>query len=450
MHKRLINYVHQHQLFNRGNRLLLAISGGLDSVVLADLLHQSGFVFGMAHVNFGLRGAESNRDEMFVRQLATQYGATLSVAHFDAKQFAATEGCSVQVAARKLRYDWFDRLTSSNGGNETIPTHILTAHHADDNTETLLMNFFKGTGISGLRGILPRQGKLVRPMLCFTREEIMQYATEKKLAWVEDSSNESDAYTRNYFRHQVIPLVEAQFPAVMQNLQDNALRFRDIELLYRRQVALAKKQLLEQKGNEVHIPVLKLQKTVGLRTILYEIITEYGFTALQTDEVLALLNSETGKYVASATHRVIKHRYWLIIAPQRVDDATIFIAEGEGTVALPGGEYLRVELLENQTREIVPAPEVALLDADLVQFPLLIRGWKSGDYLYPLGMRKKKKVSRLLSDLKRSMVQKEHTRVVEMNRKLLWVINERIDDRFKITPATTRVLRLTYAKKKGG
>ncbi len=449
MLKRFLDYIYTERLFSKGDRLLLAVSGGLDSTALVKLVHEAGYAFVIAHCNFGLRGEESDRDEAFVRRLGRQYGAEVAVRCFDTKAYAAREQLSIQAAARQLRYAWFEELLQEWQASGRPLTFILTAHHADDNIETLLMNFFKGTGISGLRGILPRQGRIVRPLLCFTREEIKSYAEAQGLEWVEDSSNESDHYTRNYFRHHVIPLIEKQYPAAMHNLQGNLQRFRDIEALYRRQVEQEKKQLLEQRGGEVHIPVLKLQKSTAPRTILYEVISNYGFSAAQTDEAMALLNSETGKYAASATHRLIRNRSWLIIAPLYAEDASVYVLKEEGTVGLPGGMLLKAECLTQVEGPVPAAPEIALLDAKHIQFPLVIRRWKSGDYFYPLGMPKKKKVGRFLSDLKRSVTRKEAVWVVEMNRKIIWVMGERIDDRFKITPATTAVIRLSYRKNGG-
>ena len=228
---------------------------------------------------------------------------------------------SIQVAARELRYKWFDELVVIKTANAPLPnphrhrSYLLTAHHANDNIETALMNFFKGTGIKGLHGILPKQKRLLRPLLFAKKEELLSFATENNLSFVEDSSNITDKYTRNYFRNQLIPSIQKVFPEVEDNLLHNIERFKDTEILYQQAVQLHKKKLLEYKGNEIHIPVLKLLKAEPLKTIIYEIIKEYGFTAHQTDEVLHLLKSESGKYVSSSTHKIIKDRKWIIITP---------------------------------------------------------------------------------------------------------------------------------------
>src|ERR1700737_1326684 len=226
-------FIDKENLFSHGDKLLLAVSGGVDSVVLCELCQQAGFDFVIAHCNFQLRKAESLRDEDFVRQLAGKYGKEVFVRRFETERYAAEKKISIQVAARELRYAWFHELIDSSTAR-----YILTAHHLDDNIETLLMNFFKGTGISGLRGILPKQGKLLRPLLFAGKDELRQFAVDNNLSWMEDSSNQSDKYTRNYFRHRVIPLVQTLYPEAIHNLADNIQRFRDIEQLYCQSVEL--------------------------------------------------------------------------------------------------------------------------------------------------------------------------------------------------------------------
>ena len=247
-------------------KLVLAVSGGVDSVVLADLCHQAGFQFVIAHCNFQLRGAESTRDEDFVRSLGEKYNKEVVVKHFDTKAYAEANKCSIQVAARELRYEWFESLTINRRPlteADSLPPFrgwgLVTAHHADDNIETLLLNFFRGTGISGLHGILAKQGNVIRPLLFAKREEMVAYAKENNLSWVEDSSNASDKYSRNFVRHQVVPLMKTIYPQVETNLLGNIERFKEIELIYNASVAQTKAKLMEIKGNESHIPILKLK-----------------------------------------------------------------------------------------------------------------------------------------------------------------------------------------------
>ena len=286
------DFIKKENLFQPKDKLLLAVSGGVDSVVLCELCRQAGYDFVIAHCNFQLRGGESERDEQFVRRLAKKDGVEIFVERFETEEYAEKNKCSIQVAARQLRYKWFaEILTTSLLGLK----YVLTAHHANDNIETLLMNFFKGTGINGLQGIIPKQNKIVRPLLFAKKEELFGFAKENNLSFVEDSSNASDKYTRNYFRNQLIPAIRKTFPQVEDNIVKNIDRFKDIEMLYRQSIDLHKKKLLEKKGEEIYIPVLKLLKTEPLSTIVYEIIKDFGFTSNQTDEVIKLLRSDSGK-----------------------------------------------------------------------------------------------------------------------------------------------------------
>jgi len=304
------------------------------------------------------------------------------------------------------------------------------------------MHFFRGTGIHGLRGMLPKQGHLVRPLLFARKQELKQFATENKLSWVEDSSNALDKYSRNYFRNQLIPLVQHIYPEAENNLAGNLRRFADMEQLYEQALALHKKKLLEYKGEEVHIPVLKLQKSEPLHTIVYEIISDFGFSAAQTEEVIKLLGSESGHYVQSATHRIIKNRRWLIIARAQAGQAqTLVIDADEDRIVFENGT-LEMAQLKNKNVQLVNDPAIALIDQSTLQFPLLLRRWKKGDYFYPLGLKKKKKLARFFIDQKLSMTDKEKVWVLESNKKILWVVGLRIDDRFKITESTKQVLRI--------
>lgn len=457
-----MNLLHQFQLHWQQNffqlsttncHLLAAVSGGVDSVVLTDLIFHSGFSFTIAHCNFQLRGEESERDEAFVRSLGEKYGVETLVKKFDTLQFADEKKLSMQEAARELRYEWFKELLSqkAKGKSEngsanyplsTINYKLATAHHADDNVETVLFNIFRGTGINGLHGILPKQEKIIRPLLFAKREDILAYAKENKLEWVEDSSNTSSKYTRNYIRHEVLPMLKQIFPSVTENISNSIERWKEGEELYEQAIALHKKKLCEVKGNEVHIPVLKLQKSSPLKTIIFEIIKDFGFTPSQTEEVLALLQSESGKYVASSSHRIIRNRSWLIIAPNHTKQAdNILIEETDKRISFADGE-----LIIEHTANCQPSTgsSIATLDAAEIEFPLLLRKWKQGDYFYPLGMRKKKKLSRFLIDQKASIIEKEKVWVVESNKRILWIIGYRIDDRFKITPSTKEIIKLTF------
>jgi len=447
-----------HQLSTANCSLILAVSGGVDSVVLTNLIFNAGFNFSIAHCNFQLRGEESERDEAFVRSLAEKYGVAIHVKPFDTLQYAEENKLGIQEAARELRYGWFEELISQKSKVKsqnkakhsplsTLNSQLVTAHHADDNIETVLFNIFRGTGINGLHGILPKQEKIIRPLLFAKREEIVAYAKANKLQWVEDSSNESNKYTRNYIRHEVLPMLKQIFPSVTDNISNSIERWREAEELYHQSLSVHKKKLCTVKGNEVHIPVMKLQQSNPIKTITFEIIKDFGFTAAQTTDVISLLQSESGKYVASATHRIIRNRKWLIITPNKTAEAdNILIEAGEEQVVFAEGEM--VVDSRQLTVDRLPSTDnhIATLDSSDIKFPLLLRKWKQGDYFYPLGMRKKKKVSRFLIDQKVSLNDKEKVWVVESNKKIIWIVGHRIDDRFKITPSTKEVLRFSFKK----
>jgi tRNA(Ile)-lysidine synthase len=414
----------------------------------------------IAHCNFQLRGEESERDEISVRSLQNKYGKEVLVNRFDTEQYASQNKISIQEAARELRYKWFNEIVSGelsvvskkqNTHNSPFTIHIATAHHANDNIETLLINFFRGTGISGLHGIPAKQGKIIRPLLFAKREELMIYAKENHLEWVEDTSNTLDKYTRNFFRLQVIPAIKEVFPNVEENLLRNITRLKEAEILYQQAIQQQIKKLCGQKGNEVHVPILKLQKSEPLNTIIWEIIKLYNFHAAQVDEVKKLFDAENGSYIVSDLYRIIKNRNWLIIAPVQSEAAQhILIEKGDKKIRFENG----IVLLEELETKNLPAgrhglkPEtsnkIATLDAKEIKFPLFLRKWKQGDYFYPLGMQKKKKLGKFFIDQKLSKTEKEKVWVIEMNKKILWVIGYRIDDRFKIISSTKEVLRITF------
>lgn len=435
-------FIAEQKLFTARQKLLLAVSGGLDSAVLCALCAQCGFSFAIAHCNFQLRGEESERDEKFVKALAEKYRVPVYIKRFDTNTYAAEKKLSVQEAARELRYTWFNALLAQQDNSFHW---LLTAHHADDSVETSLMNYFKGTGIRGLRGILPKQGKIIRPLLFAGRQEIYQYAVDHSLAWVEDSSNASDKYTRNYFRHQVIPLIRERFPEAEKNMRMNMARFREAEQLYDQALAIHRKKLLVHKGNEVHIAVLKLKNAVPFNTILYEIIQAYGFSSAQTAAVAALLESESGRYVQSTTHRIIRNRAWLIITPIKQEVSSLIVIDELGTYAFGGGT-LKVEYCSGKNGKPSQDAMIATVNASLIKFPLILRPWKSGDYFYPLGMTKKKKLARFFIDQKLSAVEKEKVWVLEMNKKIIWVVGMRIDNRFRLLEGAEEGVRVSFSR----
>lgn len=432
--------IRQLNLFSPKDKLLLAVSGGVDSVVLCELCKQAGYDFIIAHCNFQLRGEESERDEQFVKELGKKYGTEVLVKKFDTEKYATETKISIQEAARELRYAWFAELVNSQFAES--PIYLLTAHHAADNAETVVMNFFRGTGLHGLTGIPVLSGYIRRPLLSFSKEELIRFAKENKLGFVEDSSNQSSKYTRNFFRNEIIPAISKVYPQVKENLQDNIIRFKEIEKLYRLSVGELKKRICKQKGNEIHVPVKQLM-SFNNRALIFEIISPYGFHEKQVDEVVKLADSESGKYIQSPTaaYRIIRHRHWFIVSPVQAKEAENIIIEKENGEIIFNEGKLRVEVTSNQ--QPATSNNIACLDLKEITFPLLLRKWKTGDYFYPLGMKKKKKISRFLIDQKLSKTEKEKLWVIESGQRIAWVVGYRIDERFRVTQKTKQVLQFS-------
>ena len=439
---------------NPDSLLLLAISGGIDSVVLAQLIARSGFKFEMAHMNFQLRGAESERDELFVRKLAQQLEVKLHVQRVNTTIFATEHKLSVQEAARELRYQWFaelrtDILTAAAHENKKQSgCWILTAHQADDNIETLLLHLFRGTGLEGLSGIQPVRKKeaLIRPLLPFYKKELAAYAVEQELTFVEDSSNATDHYTRNKLRQHLMPVLQELFPEVAKQLTGNIDRFREGLQIYRTAVQQQIDRITIRQGEELHIPIQSWKQLDPLSTFTWEIIHPFGFHAAQIPEIIKLLEAETGKFCQSATHRIIRNRKHLVIAPLSDQlPSVISIAENDQTILFSGGTIEQTTIAYERIPMDTPANEIYISTAEL-KYPLLLRKWQQGDYFYPLGLNKKKKISKFLIDLKLSITDKEKVFVLTSQDKIIWVVGLRLDHRFRLQATSGEALHLVHRK----
>lgn len=443
-----IDHITAQQLFSPQDHLLIATSGGADSVALCELCHRAGFRFTILHCNFQLRGTESDRDEQFVRELANRYGVEVAVKTFDTKTYAQIHSLSIQEAARALRYQWFAACRGPyQQPSAPHSVYVLTAHHRDDNIETLLMHFFRGTGLHGLTGIPPRGASkemsyLRRPLLPFPKTALLDFLSANGVEFVEDSSNQTEHYTRNYIRHTIIPAIEKVYPQVKDNLHDSIQRFTAIEKLYEQGVDHLRKKLCRYKGAEVHIPIKQFM-SYQHTSLIYALLSPYGFSEKQVEEVLRLAQRESGKYItaASGSHRIIRHRHWFILAPVQGTGIDIYvIEENMPALSFAGGKlYLKVTAPGTPGTD----PKIAMLDRSAISFPLLLRRWKPGDYFYPLGMKKKKKLARYFIDHKFSATEKEKVWVLESGQRIVWIVGHRIDDRFKLTAATKEVMQLT-------
>jgi tRNA(Ile)-lysidine synthase len=442
--KRLLNILEHRQWHSK--KIIVAVSGGADSMVLASLLLELGMTIAIAHCNFGLRQEESDGDEALVKAWADSRKIPLYVRRFDTRKQLEEHGGNLQETARELRYEWFEELRKETGFDL-----VATAHHSQDSVETMLINFFKGTGIAGMHGILPQQGSIIRPLLAFTKEELVQYAKTNNIPWREDSSNLKDDYTRNAIRHQLLPVIEKIFPGSLGNLAGNTIRFAETEQLYSQAIEGYRKKLLLQRNKDWYIPLLRLRHVVPLATVLWELVRPFGFSPAQAKEVLHLLDAETGKYIASRDYRIIRNRNFLIITPQQAIQSThILIEEGEGGVAAPGfslnARSIAYTPAEMDRIKNLGKHEICV-DAKQLKFPLVLRPWKTGDYFYPLGMnRKKKKVSRFLIEQKTPLHEKENVWVLESNQKIVWVVGMRPDERFKVGGATEKCVYFSVKK----
>lgn len=447
--ERYLEFIKACTLWQPEDHLLLAVSGGIDSVVLAHLTKDAGFAFSIVHCNFHLRGEESERDERFVQALARKMDVDYYLENFATQHYARENKLSVQEAARDLRYHWFREILSGKvnpvtGIKQSNPGYILTAHNMDDNVETVMMNFCKGTGLRGLKGMAVKKDRLIRPLLFAAREDILAYAKEKNIEWVEDSSNAEEKYTRNYFRHTVIPAIEKIYPQLKQQVRDNILRLNETAELYESALSIYKKKLLVIKEQEVHIPILRLKTLPAVQTLLYEIIKHYGFNHNQAAEVLRLCDAANASYIQSPSHRIIKNRKWLLITPlQAVKSSVYLIDKPGGRVDLENRQLTVKEADRSQVN--FGSEQQVYLSADHIHFPLIIRKWKQGDYFYPLGMPKKKKLARFFIDSKLSATEKENAWVVESDKKIVWVAGYRIDNRFRILPSTKKILSFTLS-----
>ncbi len=446
-------HINTYFSFLKNEKLLIAISGGVDSVVLTHLLNQLNCTILLAHCNFRLRGKDADQDEVFVKQLAKQLQVPVFTKSFETEKFAKQEKLSIQLAARKLRYNWFDELIK-----EHKLEYILTAHHADDNLETFLINTIRGTGLDGLTGIPEKNENIIRPLLPFSREQIEKYAKVNNIAWREDSSNAETKYLRNKIRHDVIPILKELNPSLLtsfgqtiENLKESRQIINDrIEEVFSNVISSNSKEecppersrrVILEKAKIQKINIKKLKELNNPKTYLYELLKNFGFT--EWNDITDLLEAQSGKQVLSKTHRLVKDRDFLLLTnllPVKVEEKEYKIAEKN--------EYLeaddfKLRLTHPKTQHsALSTQHLIYLDKDKLKFPLTVRKWKNGDYFYPLGMQGKKKLSKFFKDEKMSLLDKEKIWLLCSENQIVWVIGKRLDNRYKITNTTTNILKI--------
>jgi tRNA(Ile)-lysidine synthase len=428
---RFREFIHEQQLISPTASVLLAVSGGLDSVAMCELFHLAKIPFGIAHCNFGLRGKESEGDELFVKQLAKKYKVAFFSARFATKELAHKKGISIQMAARELRYAWFEKVRKENKYST-----VATAHHRDDVAETFLINLLRGSGIAGLHGIPLKQGNIIRPLLFSERKSIQAFVKKAKLKHREDSSNQKDDYQRNRLRHHVLPLLEEMRPGIADVLFETTVRIGDAEEIYRKEIERVMKTLVQKKGKERFISISLLKKVSPLETYLFEVLQPYGFGRDQLGFILNILDAEPGKYIQSDSYRLWKDRDRLIIAPkQKKEEGPVMISHRETNISEPIHLVISRKNLPKKF-SIPTSKSIAWLDEAKLQFPLTLRKWKQGDRFYPLGMNKAKKLSDFFIDNKVPVPEKENTWILISGKDICWVVGHRIDNRYRIEEKT--------------
>ena len=419
--------------FLNQSKLLIAISGGLDSVVLTHLCHKLGLNIALAHCNFNLRGNESDTDEDFVLQLAENLELEVFVQRFDTELYAKEKKCSIQMAARELRYTWFAELAE-----QLKFDYILTAHHADDNLETFIINFTRGTGLEGLKGIPEVNDKFVRPLLSFSSKDIETYAQVNNMKWRDDSSNKSVKYLRNKLRHEVIPILKEINPSLLQSFQSTLSNLNDTaDIIEESTNAVLKRAIETIDENHVAFKISEFKNVNNPKAYLFEIFKDYGFT--EWNDVVNLLDAETGKQVFSNTHRLIKNREHLLLSKiQLNDNQEILITEDDDKKQTTLG----VLFFKETDAVLEPSLNCIYVDKALLKFPLTLRNKKEGDVFYPLGMSGKKKVSKYFKDERLSLLDKENTWLLCSGDRIIWVVNRRADNRFRVTESTKHILKI--------
>ena len=421
---RILHYIEERNLFALNDKVLVALSGGADSVALLRVLIDLGYTCECAHCNFHLRGEESNQDEQFVRSLCRELHIPFHVKHFDTELYSKEKQISIEMAARELRYSWFEEIRKETGA-----AVIAVAHHRDDSVETFLLNLIRGTGINGLKGIQAKNGNIVRPLLETSREDILDYLNFLKQDYVTDSTNLQDEYMRNKIRLNLLPMMKEMNPSIMESIQDTAKKLAEAANIYNQNRKKILETSIQKSHDEYMLSVQTVLEDSAPLSLLHEWLGKYQFNSSQVKDIFQCLKQEqSGKRFISNEWEVLRNREHLILRHKLVEEN------------IPKISIETVEI--NNDFVLIKDKHIACLDAEKVVLPIEIRKWKKGDKFVPFGMKGQKKVSDYLTDRKFSLFQKENQYVACSEGKILWLIGERTDDRFKITEKTKRALIL--------
>lgn len=432
MVKKFENHLHKNFPFLKDKKIVIACSGGLDSMVLADLLIKLHYGVALAHCNFSLRGSESDGDEVFVNKYGEDKQLKVHTKRFDTHAYAETHKISIQLAARELRYRWFEKLL-----NDFQYDYLLTAHHLDDDIETFMINLSRGTGLRGLTGIPMQNQKILRPLLDFSRAEIHEYAVKNNVIWREDSTNKNTDYMRNNLRHTVIPALKKVTPEFLQNFQTTRKNLQAAEMLLNDYLQHVAQKVFTRKGTALHLHIPTLKALPNYRELMYELLSEYQFT--EWNDVKNLIDTQTGKIVYSRTHQLLKNRDELILSERKPYEAEVYVLSEKGIshpITIVVEEVKAVEVTDKWT---------IFVDKDKIVFPLKLSRWKEGDFFYPFGMKGKKKLSKFFKDEKLSLNEKKAVWILHDNEKIIWVVGYRPDNRVRVTEDTTEVLKIKAA-----
>jgi tRNA(Ile)-lysidine synthase len=442
MYNNFIKFISDNNLIKPGDRLLLAVSGGIDSMVMTNLFLRLGPEFGIAHCNFSLRGGESDGDEEMVCKLSADHNIPFFSKRFETKTYAKKNGLSIQMAARELRYSWFEKIRIENNYDT-----IAVAHNLNDNIETLLINLIRGTGLTGLTGMRPSNNKIIRPLLFATRQAITDYSKQNHIIYREDRSNSDTKYTRNKIRHLVLPLLKEINPSIEATLNETAERFTGFNEIVSEYISGLRNTLSTEKNGLIIFNNNLLKAYAGNKTVLFELFKQYGISNVQLNDLAKIIEGKTGSWIVTTTHRIMKNRKEIIVSDE-VSGVDTFhsIKNLTGLRNIP--EIVSARYVEIAGKFKFPVDNsIACIDAAKISFPLIIRKWKAGDHFQPLGMKHNKKLSDYFIDNKYSRLDKENILILESDEKIVWIIGDRIDDRFRITKSTKKGLLIKSIRK---
>lgn len=435
MVRNFLKFIAGNQLVKQGDKILLAVSGGIDSMVMTHLFMRAGYQTGIAHCNFSLRSSDSDLDEELVSKFASDHKIAFHSIRFETNGYAVENGISVQMAARELRYNWFEKIRTEHGYDS-----VAVAHNLNDNIETLMINLIRGTGIAGLTGMKPHANNIIRPLLFATRGEIIKYCNSQSITYREDQSNADTKYLRNRIRHNIIPLLREINPSIESTLNETAEILTGISEMVNDYITILREKVSGQKDEYITFNISLLKPYIHNRALLFELFRPYGIAGIPLFDLIDIIEGKTGGQLSTRTHRLLKNRQEILVSVRKDE------ADTERQINNPG-DFEIIPDIESASYVnitegfVVPAgPLILCIDPDKFSFPLVLRKWNAGDYFYPLGLNHKKKLSDYFTDNKYSIFDKDNARILESDGKIVCLLGDRIDNRFRITHSSKNAL----------